>query len=51
MATVGNRAYSAIERKNKKKTYKRANKSHVKKARIVSFKNRLRAMRMRGDMQ
>ena len=51
MPTVGNRVYSSIERKKKKRTYKRANKGHIKKERITSGRNRIRAMRMRGELK
>ncbi len=50
MATIGNRAYSSIERKQKKKIYQRANKNPVKKSRVIASRNRLSAMRMRGEL-
>ena len=46
---TGNRAYSEIERKSRRREAKRANKTAVSKARRRSMKDKVRALRLKGQ--
>ena len=50
MMQTGNRAYSGIERKRKRRQMKRSNKGGVTKARRRSSKDRMMALRHKGQL-
>ena len=46
----GQRAYNAVERKQKVRTWKRANRGRVGRKTATAARNRLRSLRMRGEV-
>lgn len=46
----GQRAYGPIERKKKKRTWQRQNSGKISKKVAVAHQNRLRSLRMRGEI-
>ncbi len=46
----GQRVYSGVERKRKVRTWKRANRGRVGRKMATAARNRLRALRMRGEV-
>ena len=47
---TGQRAYSSIERKQRTKLHQRRNSGPISKKRRTAAKNRLHAMRLRGEL-
>ena len=47
---TGQRAYSAIERKRRRRQWQRQNSRRISKRRRTSAKDRLMAMRQRGEL-
>ncbi len=46
----GQRAYRTVERKQKARTWQRANSGRVSRKTATAAQNRLRALRMRGEL-